>query len=105
MLATKEIKMVECPKCAGSGYIPQYAGIANGVCFTCSGSGKIVYRVKKIDKFSPINAMHCKTVSEAQSFRLAEFTSRFPELKLTPEAENSIKNGCSQLMFIVESLS
>lgn len=29
----------KCPKCEGSGYLSQYAGIANGVCFSCEGNG------------------------------------------------------------------
>jgi hypothetical protein len=29
----------KCPKCNGSGYLSQYAGIANGVCFSCEGNG------------------------------------------------------------------
>ena len=29
----------KCPKCNGSGHLSQYAGIANGVCFSCEGNG------------------------------------------------------------------
>lgn len=29
----------KCPKCNGSGYLSCYAGIANGVCFSCAGAG------------------------------------------------------------------
>lgn len=29
----------KCPKCNGSGFLSQYAGIANGVCFSCEGNG------------------------------------------------------------------
>lgn len=29
----------KCPKCNGSGYLSCYAGIAGGVCFSCSGNG------------------------------------------------------------------
>jgi DnaJ-class molecular chaperone len=28
-----------CPKCAGSGYLSQFAHIKAGECFTCGGSG------------------------------------------------------------------
>jgi len=28
-----------CPKCTGTGYLSQYAGIAGGVCFSCAGRG------------------------------------------------------------------
>lgn len=31
-------KMVDCPKCNGTGYLSCYAGIANGVCFRCAGN-------------------------------------------------------------------
>ena len=29
----------KCPKCNGSGNLARYAGIANGVCFSCEGNG------------------------------------------------------------------
>lgn len=29
----------KCPKCNGRGYLSCYAGIANGVCFSCKGAG------------------------------------------------------------------
>lgn len=29
----------KCPKCNGSGFLSQYSGIANGVCFSCEGNG------------------------------------------------------------------
>lgn len=29
----------KCPKCNGNGYLACYAGIANGVCFSCAGNG------------------------------------------------------------------
>ena len=30
----------QCAKCQGSGYLSVYAGIANGVCFSCVGAGR-----------------------------------------------------------------
>lgn len=39
----------KCPKCNGSGYLSQYSGIANGVCFSCEGNGfKISKPVEKV---------------------------------------------------------
>jgi len=29
-----------CPKCQGTGNLPQYAHVQNGVCFRCSGTGR-----------------------------------------------------------------
>lgn len=105
-MSQNEKKMMECQKCCGTGYIPHYAGIANGVCFTCAGNGVVAYRVKKTNKFSPIHAMHCRTLREAQEFRMVEFTNRFPELaaRLTGEAKYKIENGCGRLKEIVEEL-
>ena len=40
---TKQVTY-KCPKCNGSGFLSQYAGIANGVCFSCEGNG---YKVGK----------------------------------------------------------
>lgn len=87
------IQTVECPKCIGNGFIPAFSGIANGICFTCAGAGKVAFKVKKINKFSPINAMHCKTLAEAQVFRLSEFANRFPQIELSESQRNKIANG------------
>jgi hypothetical protein len=39
-LSKAEIKMpVKCAKCNGTGYLPQFAWYAQGVCFDCLGSG------------------------------------------------------------------
>lgn len=32
-----------CPKCGGSGYLPQYSYYMNGVCFKCGGEGVLIY--------------------------------------------------------------
>ena len=29
-----------CPKCLGSGYLPHYKRVQNGICFRCSGTGR-----------------------------------------------------------------
>ncbi len=33
--------MYPCPKCGGSGNIPMFARIEHGMCFMCTGSGKV----------------------------------------------------------------
>jgi len=98
-----ETKTCECYKCGGSGYIAAFSGIANGICFTCDGTGKVAFRFKKQNKFSPINAMHCRTIEEAQEFRMAEFANRFPGITLTADDEYKIKNGCGNLRQIVSA--
>jgi hypothetical protein len=30
----------ECPKCSGSGFLPEFTHIASGKCFTCGGKGQ-----------------------------------------------------------------
>ena len=97
----KEKKTCECYKCGGSGFIEAFSGIANGICFTCGGTGKVALRIQKQSKFSPINAMHCRTLKEAQAFRMAEFANRFPAITLTLDDEYKIKNGCGNLRQIV----
>jgi DnaJ-class molecular chaperone len=37
--AAAERQANACPKCAGSGYLSQFAHIKAGECFTCGGSG------------------------------------------------------------------
>lgn len=32
---------IDCPRCGGTGHIPEYAMISDGVCFKCGGSGKV----------------------------------------------------------------
>lgn len=81
---------VKCPKCDGTGFIGHYAHIANGVCFTCQGSGTIT---RKINAPSKMNATHCRTVPEAQAHRLAVFAEMFPGIELTTEDETAMKNG------------
>lgn len=73
--------LVDCPKCCGKGNIPAFSGIAGGICFRCGGEGKVEYRKVRINKLSPINAMHCGTVVEAEAHRVREFLTRFPELR------------------------
>lgn len=46
MSATETVTR-ECGKCYGTGYIEAYAGIANGQCFTCGGSGNVFTTVAK----------------------------------------------------------
>jgi hypothetical protein len=47
--------------------------------------------------------MHCRTLQEAQEFRMAEFGNRFPAITLTAEDEYRIKNGCGNLRKIVSN--
>ena len=32
----------KCKRCGGSGYLPQYNHVQNGICFNCGGEGTIV---------------------------------------------------------------
>jgi len=32
-----------CPRCGGSGYLPQFSHVAGGVCFLCGGGGDVGY--------------------------------------------------------------
>lgn len=41
--------MATCPKCGGRGFIPEYSYYANGRCFHCGGSGRVVKAVKNRD--------------------------------------------------------
>lgn len=34
-----------CSKCGGSGHLPQYNHICNGICFPCEGSGKLAITI------------------------------------------------------------
>jgi RNase P subunit RPR2 len=38
---------VTCNRCGGSGYLPQYSHIENGICFKCWGAGKIFLELLK----------------------------------------------------------
>ena len=34
----------ECPKCSGTGTLPEFSHIADGTCFMCSGTGTFSYK-------------------------------------------------------------
>lgn len=38
-----KIKSDVCPKCGGSGYLPEYKHVQNGICFRCEGKGYVEY--------------------------------------------------------------
>ena len=46
-----------CPKCGGSGILPQYLGIDNGRCWTCAGSGVVYERYYAPDERAYRNAV------------------------------------------------
>ncbi len=37
----REMKMYQCPRCDGDGRIKEYGHIQSGICFKCSGTGKV----------------------------------------------------------------
>jgi len=37
---------VDCPKCGGDGYLPQFSHINGGTCYKCSGTGKVDMTVR-----------------------------------------------------------
>ncbi|WP_438015004.1 AAA family ATPase [Sorangium sp. So ce315] len=39
--AQREEIAIDCPKCGGSGDLPQYESVEGGVCFGCKGQGKV----------------------------------------------------------------
>lgn len=72
----------KCPKCNGSGNLARYAGIANGVCFSCEGNGfKIgvapvagllftVTAIRKADA-ARVNVFNTKAKSAAEALKKA----------------------------------
>lgn len=43
---------IDCPKCGGDGYLPQYSYINGGRCYKCDGTGKVDVNVKDdMDEF------------------------------------------------------
>lgn len=57
----------ECQKCSGAGFIRAFANIANGVCFSCGGVGKVSRKpaVKKIAPLNPALARDIETIKNA----------------------------------------
>ena len=39
-MVAQSIKFNQCPKCNGTGYLPQYSHVGEGICFACMGTGK-----------------------------------------------------------------
>jgi hypothetical protein len=44
MLTTFSANVQPCPRCRGTGRLPQYKRIQNGVCFKCTGSGTAILK-------------------------------------------------------------
>lgn len=40
-MTAKAQKQINCPRCDGTGHIPEYFNIRDGLCFKCGGSGKV----------------------------------------------------------------
>lgn len=68
----------ECPRCLGKGQIPAYRNVQGGVCFRCSGTGKVATRpakpsIKWVCDFA--NGQHIayvKAKTEAEALRMAK---------------------------------
>lgn len=78
-------KTMDCPKCGGTGDIPRYSGIANGVCFTCAGNGKVPYRVIKKKPVPPLTESMAKFIETVKTGDLSKLS--FGKL-------NELRNGC-----------
>lgn len=95
---TTSKKMMECPKCGGTGHIPHYAGIANGVCFTCAGNGKVAYRATK-KKVVPMNAYFASLVETITKGDMSEMT--FGQLLTLRDAAHGVPHpDCPNLLAI-----
>lgn len=69
-----------CMKCGGSGYIPFYYSISNGVCFDCNGTG---YRYEQEREYTPENLAK-------QEAKLAEEARNAEENRKAREAQEAI---------------
>ena len=51
---TRTYQSEVCPKCGGSGYLPEYSYVEGGVCFCCDGTGRkthtLVVRTPEYDE-------------------------------------------------------
>lgn len=69
----KRVEYCECHKCGGSGYIADFAGIANGVCFTCDGNGKVKYRPTKV-QVKPLTEHQAKWIEAIKTADMSNWT-------------------------------
>lgn len=65
-----------CSKCNGSGYLSVFAHYAGGVCFACSGSGRVAVRKAPATRQPAGRAAHIA----AQEARWAAFAEFAPEI-------------------------
>ncbi len=68
-------KQCECPKCGGTGDIPAFSGIANGVCFRCAGTGKIAYRASQ-RKVAPLTEYAARMIEQIKTADFSTFSFR-----------------------------
>lgn len=61
---SKTIKMMECPRCCGTGFIQAFSGVWGGRCFKCSGSGKVAYLARKEKPVVPLTEYQIREINE-----------------------------------------
>jgi len=95
--AAKMIQMMECPKCGGKGHFPEFAGIYNGTCFKCNGSGKVSYRASKANTAELSNYQ----IQLIETVKTADFsTMTFGQLSEIRNAAHYPIRQCPELLNI-----
>ncbi|WP_441289466.1 AAA family ATPase [Sorangium sp. KYC3313] len=92
--AQQEEVAIDCPKCGGSGSLPQYESVEGGVCFGCKGQGKVWRSGPATAKQSAPAAADprrrvemSKASAEGDGMRLEPFYLRFVDIA---EGENPL---------------
>jgi len=73
---------IKCPKCYGTGRLPQYANIAAGVCFKCEGNGSFESTIETAAAKAKREAKaeeRAKVQAERWAATLAEVMAIVPE--------------------------
>lgn len=63
---------VECPRCGGTGRLPEHSNVLNGVCFKCDGAGT----VESTEAKERAKAKRAARAAERREAQRAEFESR-----------------------------
>lgn len=73
----RTVKMVNCPKCDGKGYIDGLSHVANGVCFRCSGNKTVkATAVAKAPAMSESAIAACEFIMNATADQIEALTFR-----------------------------
>lgn len=75
-----------CAKCSGTGFLPEYAGIHQGVCFDCNGTRGKYTTQRKLDRNAKARERYAAKREEREAERIAKEAAKAAEAAAQVEA-------------------